>query len=198
MIDREGIVRWVNIECGSEGLAGIGKLASEEEILGAARACSALILQVGVTRGPTAHHMWTLDRRSPKATAKGSTPNDLEAAALVERLRGGVAFGHGQLDHLDAVPARPPRPAGLHQLPADAALPRCRARHTCRTGSPCGAPSRATRIAARRRRPAFRRRRRRARPGRPAATRRAALCHHDSGSAARSAALEVKASGWRS
>jgi peroxiredoxin len=39
MIDREGIVRWVDIECSSEGLAGIGKLASEDEILGAARAC---------------------------------------------------------------------------------------------------------------------------------------------------------------
>lgn len=39
MIDRDGIVRWVDIECSSEGLAGIGKLASEDEILGAARAC---------------------------------------------------------------------------------------------------------------------------------------------------------------
>lgn len=39
MIDREGIVRWHDIECASEGLAGIGKLPSEEMILGAARAC---------------------------------------------------------------------------------------------------------------------------------------------------------------
>lgn len=38
MIDRDGIIRWAEIEC-SEGLAGIGKLASEEAILGAARAC---------------------------------------------------------------------------------------------------------------------------------------------------------------
>lgn len=38
LIDREGIVRWVNIECGAEGLAGMGKFPSEEEILGAARA----------------------------------------------------------------------------------------------------------------------------------------------------------------
>jgi peroxiredoxin len=38
MIDREGIVRWADIECGSEGLSGIGKLASEDVILGAARA----------------------------------------------------------------------------------------------------------------------------------------------------------------
>ena len=38
MIDRDGIVRWASIECGTEGLAGIGKLPSEEEILAAARA----------------------------------------------------------------------------------------------------------------------------------------------------------------
>ena len=41
MIDREGIVRWHDIECAREGLAGIGKLPSEETILGAARACVA-------------------------------------------------------------------------------------------------------------------------------------------------------------
>lgn len=41
MIDREGIVRWHDIECAREGLAGIGKLPSEEMILGAARACMA-------------------------------------------------------------------------------------------------------------------------------------------------------------
>ena len=39
MIDRDGIVRWADIECGAEGLAGIGKFPSEDEILGAARAC---------------------------------------------------------------------------------------------------------------------------------------------------------------
>lgn len=38
MIDREGIVRWADIECSTEGLGGIGKLASEDVILGAARA----------------------------------------------------------------------------------------------------------------------------------------------------------------
>ena len=38
MIDRDGIVRWTEIECANEGLAGIGKMASEETILGAARA----------------------------------------------------------------------------------------------------------------------------------------------------------------
>lgn len=41
MIDREGIVRWADIECAAEGLPGIGKLPSEEAILDAARACVA-------------------------------------------------------------------------------------------------------------------------------------------------------------
>ena len=41
MIDREGIVRWMDIECATEGMAGIGKLPSEEVILDAARACAA-------------------------------------------------------------------------------------------------------------------------------------------------------------
>jgi peroxiredoxin len=38
LIDRDGIVRWANIECAAEGVAGIGKFPSEEEILTAARA----------------------------------------------------------------------------------------------------------------------------------------------------------------
>jgi len=38
LVDREGIVRWVHIECSKEGLAGIGKLPAEEEIMAAARA----------------------------------------------------------------------------------------------------------------------------------------------------------------
>ena len=38
LIDRDGIVRWANIECATEGLAGLGKFPSEEEILAAARA----------------------------------------------------------------------------------------------------------------------------------------------------------------
>jgi peroxiredoxin len=38
LIDRAGIVRWASIECGTEGLAGMGKFPSEEEILAAARA----------------------------------------------------------------------------------------------------------------------------------------------------------------
>ena len=36
LIDRDGVVRWANIEC-AEGLAGIGKFPSDEEILTAAR-----------------------------------------------------------------------------------------------------------------------------------------------------------------
>ena len=38
LIDRDGIVRWANIECATEGIAGVGKFPSEEEILTAARA----------------------------------------------------------------------------------------------------------------------------------------------------------------
>lgn len=38
LIDRDGIVRWANVECATEGFAGVGKFPSEEEILTAARA----------------------------------------------------------------------------------------------------------------------------------------------------------------
>ena len=38
MIDRDGIVRWADIECGEEGLAGIGKMASVDAVMDAARA----------------------------------------------------------------------------------------------------------------------------------------------------------------
>jgi peroxiredoxin len=38
LIDRDGIVRWTHIECAAEGLAGLGKLPSDETILSAARA----------------------------------------------------------------------------------------------------------------------------------------------------------------
>lgn len=37
LIDRDGIVRWANIEC-AEGIAGVGKFPSDEEILTAVRA----------------------------------------------------------------------------------------------------------------------------------------------------------------
>jgi len=37
LIDRGGIVRWANIECGQEGLSGLGKFPTQEELLSAAR-----------------------------------------------------------------------------------------------------------------------------------------------------------------
>ena len=37
LIDREGIVRWANVECAAEGVAGLGKFPSPEEILAAVR-----------------------------------------------------------------------------------------------------------------------------------------------------------------
>jgi peroxiredoxin len=40
LIDRDGIVRWANVECATEGLAGIGKFPSADEILTAVRALS--------------------------------------------------------------------------------------------------------------------------------------------------------------
>jgi peroxiredoxin len=38
LIDRDGIVRWANIECATEGLAGVGKFPSTDDILAAALA----------------------------------------------------------------------------------------------------------------------------------------------------------------
>jgi peroxiredoxin len=37
LVDREGIVRWIDLECDREGLAGIGKYPSDEELLVAAK-----------------------------------------------------------------------------------------------------------------------------------------------------------------
>jgi peroxiredoxin len=37
LIDRDGIVRWANIECATEGLAGIGKFPSTDELVTVAR-----------------------------------------------------------------------------------------------------------------------------------------------------------------
>jgi peroxiredoxin len=37
LIDRDCVVRWANIECANEGLTGLGKFPSRDEILGAAR-----------------------------------------------------------------------------------------------------------------------------------------------------------------
>jgi peroxiredoxin len=38
LIDRDGIVRWANIEGASEGLAGVGKFPTDEQLVDAARA----------------------------------------------------------------------------------------------------------------------------------------------------------------
>ncbi|MBI3084787.1 MAG: redoxin domain-containing protein [candidate division NC10 bacterium] len=38
LIDRNGVVRWVNIECAKEGLPGLGKFPIDEELVAAARA----------------------------------------------------------------------------------------------------------------------------------------------------------------
>ncbi len=38
LVDRDGIVRWANVECATEGLAGLGKFPTEEELVEAAGA----------------------------------------------------------------------------------------------------------------------------------------------------------------
>jgi peroxiredoxin len=38
LLDRDGVVRWANIECASEGLAGIGKFPTDAELLDAVKA----------------------------------------------------------------------------------------------------------------------------------------------------------------
>jgi peroxiredoxin len=38
LIDRDGVIRWANVECAREGLAGLERFPSEEEFLAAARA----------------------------------------------------------------------------------------------------------------------------------------------------------------
>lgn len=37
LVDREGVVRWVNVECAEEGLLGLGKFPTDEQLLAAAR-----------------------------------------------------------------------------------------------------------------------------------------------------------------
>ncbi len=37
LLDREGIVRWANVECAREGLAGLDKFPTDEEFLTLAR-----------------------------------------------------------------------------------------------------------------------------------------------------------------
>jgi peroxiredoxin len=36
LIDRDGVVRWANIECGKEGLSGLGKFPTHDELVSAA------------------------------------------------------------------------------------------------------------------------------------------------------------------
>ena len=38
LVDREGVVRWANVECARDGIDGLGKLPPEEAVLAAARA----------------------------------------------------------------------------------------------------------------------------------------------------------------
>jgi hypothetical protein len=38
LIDRDGVVRWVYVECATEGVEGVGKFPSRGEFLDAARA----------------------------------------------------------------------------------------------------------------------------------------------------------------
>jgi peroxiredoxin len=37
LIDRDGVVRWANVECGKEGISGLGKFPTHEELMTAAR-----------------------------------------------------------------------------------------------------------------------------------------------------------------
>ena len=39
LIDAEGVVRWSNMECGTDGLAGVARFPSDDELLAAVRAC---------------------------------------------------------------------------------------------------------------------------------------------------------------
>lgn len=41
LIDRQGIVRWANVECSRDGLAGIDQFPTDDEIVAAAQALSA-------------------------------------------------------------------------------------------------------------------------------------------------------------
>ena len=38
LLDRDGVVRWTNIECARDGLAGIDRFPTEDELIAAARA----------------------------------------------------------------------------------------------------------------------------------------------------------------
>ena len=43
LIDRDGVIRWANIECGKEGLSGLGKFPTQAELLTAARTVTAAL-----------------------------------------------------------------------------------------------------------------------------------------------------------
>lgn len=51
LVDRDGLVRWVNIECAKEGIAGVGKVPADEEILSAARSLSGQTSRLSETIG---------------------------------------------------------------------------------------------------------------------------------------------------
>jgi hypothetical protein len=38
LVDPDGVVRWVNIECARDGLDGVGQMPSDEDLLAAVRA----------------------------------------------------------------------------------------------------------------------------------------------------------------
>ena len=38
LVGRDGIVRWANVECATEGLAGLGKFPTDEQMVDVARA----------------------------------------------------------------------------------------------------------------------------------------------------------------
>jgi hypothetical protein len=40
LVDREGIIRWTNVECARDGLAGLGQFPTDQELLAAVRALS--------------------------------------------------------------------------------------------------------------------------------------------------------------
>lgn len=37
LVDRDGVIRWVNVECAKDGLVGVGKFPTDEDFLAAAR-----------------------------------------------------------------------------------------------------------------------------------------------------------------
>lgn len=43
LIDRDGMIRWANVECGKEGLSGLGKFPTQDELLTAARTVTAAL-----------------------------------------------------------------------------------------------------------------------------------------------------------